>query len=91
MSGSTSSADSPPKSSVPSPSSRSPTSRLIWATNPKTESTAPADTALVGVEPERWKNRMLIATRAALDGTARLMKQVANVSLVTRPQRHGRR
>ena len=60
------------------------TRRVIWAANPKTESSAPADTAPAGVEPERWKNRMLVATRAAVDGTARLMKHVANTSLVTR-------
>ena len=36
------------------------------------------------VAPERWKNRMLVAARAAVDGTAMLMKQTANMSLVTR-------
>ena len=57
---------------------------MIWATNPKTESRAPADTAPAAVVPDRWKKRMLVATRAAVEGTARLMKQVANTSLVTR-------
>ena len=31
----------------------------------------PAETAVVASTPNRWKNRMLIATRAALLGIAR--------------------
>ena len=65
--------------------------RVIWAMKPETESRAPADTAPAGVAPERWKNRMLVATRAAVDGTARLMKLVASTSLVTRTQGDGGR
>ena len=37
-----------------------------------------------GVAPDRWKNRMLVAARAAVDGIARLMNVIANCSLVTR-------
>ncbi len=46
---------------------------MICTTNPDTPSIAPADTAVVGSTPNRWKNRMLTATRAAVLGMARLM------------------
>jgi hypothetical protein len=36
------------------------------------ESIAPAVTAVAGGTPWRWKNRMLIAMRARLEGRARL-------------------
>jgi len=44
----------------------------IWTMKPETESIAPADTAAVGGTPNRSKNRMLMAIRAAVLGIARL-------------------
>ena len=47
------------------------TKSTIWTTNPETESMTPAVIAVVGCTPKRWKNRTLIATRAAVLGIAR--------------------
>ena len=44
----------------------------IWTTNPDTESITPAEMAVVGPTPKRWKKRTLMATRAAVLGMARL-------------------
>ena len=79
----------PVQPSVPKPASSRPPSSVTWAMNPANESSAPADTAPAGVAPDRWKKRMLVATRAAVDGTARLMKLVANWRRVTRPRGTG--
>ena len=63
--------------SVLSPRSRSEvkntaTKITIWTTKPETESITPAVIAVAGGTPKRWKNRTLMATRAAVLGMARL-------------------
>ena len=48
------------------------TNRAICTTKPETESITPAAIASVGLTPNRWKKRTLMATRAAVLGIARL-------------------
>ena len=48
------------------------TNRKNWTMKPDTESITPAEIAVDGPTPQRWKKRTLIATRAAVLGIARL-------------------
>ena len=63
------SVDSPRSTSEAKNSSRN---SAICTTNPDTESITPAEIAVAGPTPKRWKNRTLTATRAAVLGIARL-------------------
>ena len=44
----------------------------IWTTNSDSESIRPAESAVAGGMPKRWKNRVEMAMRPAELGTARL-------------------
>ena len=67
---------------LPSPNPTITSIRVIWATNPATLSSPATPMAVVRSSPLRWKKRMLTATRAAVDGTARLTNVMANSSSV---------
>ncbi len=70
---------------LPSPNPTMTMIRLIWAMNPATLSSPPTATAMVLSSPLRWKKRIFTATRAAVDGTARLTNVIANSSRLRRP------
>ncbi len=57
------------------------TSRIACTTLPTNESTRPDITAVAGARPWRWKKRTVSAMRAAADGSATFMNDVASCKM----------
>ena len=74
-----------PRSRVPDPNTTIATMSEIWATKPVTLSSPPTVIAATLSSPQRWKKRMLTATRATVEGIARFTNVMANCRVVSRP------